>query len=114
MATRMANPKASNIGCAPGDRNRPVGQLLDLSGDLLRGLPKLHPLQLGDARFELRDPQALRLDCAQQLPHLRLQCISVLWQIGEIDLRDGRVAIIAVIRASAFCRESIHRRHPAS
>ena len=36
-------------------------KLLDLAGNLLRGLAELQPLQLGDARFQLGDLQALAI-----------------------------------------------------
>ncbi len=91
-------------------------KLLDLAGYLLRGLPELHPLQLGDARFELGDLQALVFDRAQQLPHQGLQRSGVLRQIGGINLHDGRVANVAPIRACTFRRESTCRAavYPAS
>ncbi len=77
-----------------------------ISRTIFRGLPELHPLQLGDARFQLRDLQALVLDCAQELPHQGLQRSGFLRQIAGIDLHEGRVANVAPIRARAFCRES--------
>jgi hypothetical protein len=91
-------------------------KLLDLAGDLFRRLAELHPLQLGNARFQLRDLQTLVLDCAQELPHQRLQRIGVLRQIVGIDVHDQTVATIIMIRARAFRRESTCRAalYPAS
>lgn len=39
-------------------------QLFNLKGCLLRRLPKLQPLQLGNARFKLGNLQTLRFDRA--------------------------------------------------
>ena len=64
-------------------------KLLDLAGNLLRGLSELQPPQLGNPRFQLGDLQPLRFNRARKLPHQRLKRGCVRWQVGEIDLHAG-------------------------
>jgi hypothetical protein len=66
-------------------------QLLNLKGDLLRRLPKLRPLQLGNMGFKLGDLQALRLERAQQLAHQRLQGVRVCRQMIWINLHGKNI-----------------------